>query len=518
MAWVPELAARRRSVTPLGTAWLRSRSRLAPAVIAWTGLMLTGCTVGPDYVAPKTAVPAGYSEQANALTGAVSSAQTADLDTWWKNFGDATLDQLIDEALQSAPDLMQAEARVREARALRGIAGAAEFPEVDAGAEYKRTHGSANVPVGVPPGGLGPGANGNLWQAGFDASWEIDVFGGTRRSIESAEASYQAAIAGRGDVTLTLVAEIARNYIELRGAQRRLDVARDNLAIQQDALALTRSQFDAGLASRLDVLRAQAQVADTEAEPPTLTAEARASIYRIGALVGRPPEDLIAQLDRPQAIPAPVADVPIGLPSDLLQRRPDIRAAERQLAAANARIGVAKADLYPHFSLTGAAGLESLRASTFLTAPSRYLSIGPGVDWLIFDAGRVRFAVRAEEARTGQAAAAYQRTVLGALRDVESSLVSYGQSRVRRDRLAAETASDRDAVNVATRLYRQGLADFLSVLDAERSLYAADDKLAQTDRDEALALVALYKSLGGGWQMSERKSDGRFSTADSVGR
>jgi outer membrane protein, multidrug efflux system len=205
-------------------------------------------------------------------------------------------------------------------------------------------------------------------------------------------------------------------------------------------------------------------------------------------------------LDTPGPIPAPVADVPVGLPSDLLKRRPDIRAAERRLAAANARIGVAQADLYPHFSLTALAGLESLDASTFLAMPSRYLMVGPGISWLIFDAGKVRFAVRAEEARTDAAAAAYRRTVLGALRDVETALSSYGQTQVRRERLAAEVSADRDAVTVATRLYRQGLTDFLPVLDAERALHLADDKLAQTERDTALALVALYKSLGGGWQ------------------
>ncbi|MEJ0003055.1 MAG: efflux transporter outer membrane subunit [Pararobbsia sp.] len=463
---------------------------------------LGGCTVGPDYVAPKTTMPAAYAEQANMTTRSGAAAATAN-DAWWKNFGDPILDRLDDDALQSAPDLAAAEARVREARALRGVAGAAQYPQVDAGAGYDRTHGSANVPIGVPPGGLGPGIDGNLWQAGFDASWEIDVFGGTRRTIEAASASYQAAVEDRSDVVLTLLAEIARNYIELRGAQRRLAVAQDNLAIQQDALALTRSQFDAGLASRLDVLRGQAQVSDTQSAIPVLETDKRAAIYRIGALVGRPPEDLVAELEAPQPIPSPVTDVPTGLPSDLLKRRPDIRAAERRLAAANARIGVAQADLYPHFSLTGVVGLESLDASTFLSAPSRYLSIGPSITWLVFDAGKVRFTIRAEEARTDAAVAAYQRTVLDALRDVETALVSYGQSRIRRERLAAEVAADRDAVSVATRLYSQGLDDFLAVLDAERSLYTADDKLAQTDRDTALALVTLYKSLGGGWQAND---------------
>ncbi|MGU7782141.1 efflux transporter outer membrane subunit [Burkholderia sp. PU8-34] len=464
----------------------------AAAFCAW----LAGCTVGPDYVAPHPALPATYAERPAAPP--LATAQAAP-DLWWKNLGDPVLDRLIDDALRSAPDLDAAEARVREARARQGIAGSAYYPTLEAGAAYDRTHGSANVPVGVQPGGLGKGTNGNLYQAGFDASWEIDVFGGTRRTVESADASYDAAVAERGDAMLTLLAEIARNYVELRGAQRRLAVARDDAALQRDALALTRSQFDAGLASRLDVLRAQAQVSDTESDIPAFEADARAAIYRIGALVGHPPEQVLAELDAPGPIPAPVADVPIGLPSDLLKRRPDIRAAERRLAAANARIGVAQSDLYPHFSLTGVAGLQSLDASSFLTMPSRYLKVGPNISWLIFDAGKVRFAVRAEQARTDEAAAVYRRTVLGALRDVETALSSYGRTQVRRDRLADEVKADRDAVTVATRLYRQGLTDFLPVLDAERALHAADDKLAQTERDTALALVALYKSLGGGW-------------------
>jgi outer membrane protein, multidrug efflux system len=505
-------AAQPASLHPGRRRRFTSVAGLGAIVAAWAGL-LTGCTVGPDFVPPKPVMPAGFAEQTGSTTHAANGAQTLN-DAWWEGFGDATLNALMTDALHCAPDLAVAEARIREARALAGIAGADQYPTAYAGAEYDRTHGSANVPVGVPPGGLGQGVTGNLWQAGFDASWEIDVFGGKRRGVEVADATYQGTVADLGDVELMLLAEVARNYIELRGVQRQLAVARSNLSIQQDTLSLTRSLFDAGLASRLDTLRAQAQVSDTEAAIPTFEADERASIYRIGALIGHPPEQLLAQLDTPQAIPSAVADVPVGLPSDLLRRRPDIRAAERRIAAANARIGVAQADLYPHFSLTGFAGLESLNSSTFLTAPSRYFSIGPSINWLIFDAGKVRFAMRAEEARTDQAAAAYQRTVLGALRDVETALVSYAQSQVRRERLADEVTADREAVTVATRLYRQGLNDFLSVLDAERSLYDADDKLAQSDRDTALALVALYKALGGGWHASDRLQMFEHSTND----
>lgn len=479
--------------TRSGGAWRQGGA----ALIA---LGLSGCLVGPDYVPPKPAMPSKFAEPPPAV-GAARSGQSAQNDpAWWKRFDDARLNALEDEALRSGPDLAVAEARVREARALRGIADSALYPTAIAGAEYDRSHGSANVPTGVPPGGLGPGIDSNLYQVGFDASWEIDVFGGRRRASESAKAGYQAAIEDRADVELTLLAEVARNYIELRGEQRRLAVANENLAVQRDALALTQSLLDAGLASRLDVVRAQALVLDTESQLPGFEARAHATIYRIGVLVGRPPEALLADLDGKAPIPITIADVPVGLPSNLLRRRPDIRAAERRITAANARVGVATADLYPHFSLTALAGLQSLDSSTFLNASSRYGSVGPSVSWLIFDANKVRFTISAEQARTDATRADYQKTVLGALRDVETALSAYAEARRRQEKLAEELVNDRQAVDLATRLYRQGLEDFLPVLDAERAQFIADDKLAQAEDDAALALVALYKALGGGWR------------------
>jgi NodT family efflux transporter outer membrane factor (OMF) lipoprotein len=441
-------------------------------------------------------MPGHYVEQPSAIPSASSAAQVED--HWWTRFNDPVLNSLEAQALRASPDLAAAQARVLQARALRGIAAADRYPSAEASSEYARTHGSANVPIGVPPGGLGPGVDGNLWQAGFDASWEIDIFGGVRRAVESASASYQAAVEDRRDVTLTLLAEVARNYIELRGAQRELAVARENLGYQQDTLALTQALLDAGLASSLDTLRAKAQVANVEATIPRFQVNEYAALYRLGALIGRAPEELRPELTPERPIPRATPDMSIGVPSDLLRRRPDVRAAERRIAAANARIGVAEADLYPHFSLTGAAGLESLNSATLLEGPSRYLSVGPMFNWLIFDAGKVRFRMLAERGRTDEAAANYRRTVLRALEDVETALVAYAQSVVQQEKLVAERSAEQDAVKVATRLYKQGVVDFLSVLDALRTLQAADDQLAQTERDESLALVALYKSLGGG--------------------
>ena len=471
------------------------RSSLAPA-LAGLALLLAGCrAVGPDYVAPNPSAPASFVE----APGQASQAPFID-EAWWKNFQDTTLNDLMAQALKSAPDLAEAQARVREARALQRFAGASRYPTADATGEYARNLGSDNVPTGVPPGGLGPGVHSNLWQAGFDASWEIDIFGGERRTVEAAEANYEAVTEDRADVVLTLLAEVARNYVELRGAQRRIEVARKDLAIERDLQALTQSLLAAGLAPRQDLLRAQAQVSDIEAAIPEFEADERAAAYRIAALIGRPFAEMAAELSAPRPIPQAVSEVPVGLPSELLERRPDVRAAERRIAAANARIGIAQADLYPHFSLTAVTGLESLYFSSFSSASSGYYQIGPAISWRIFDAGRIRFQVRAESARTEAAAAIYQGSLLNAFRDVETALISYANVKIRRNNLAAESAADAQATKIAKLLYEKGVESFLPVLDAERSLYAADDQPAQSERDSALALIALYKSLGGGWQ------------------
>ena len=473
---------------------------LCAANLAWLSLIVSGCAaVGPDYVPPAPKVPASFAEApASTLEGA-GKVPTVD-DAWWKNLGDTVLEGLLNEALTSAPSIAEAQARVREARALAGVAGAERFPTVDAGGRYVRNLGSENVPTGVPPGGLGPGVHSNLWQAGFDASWEVDIFGGKRRTVEAAEAGYEAVTEDRADVVLTLLAEVARNYVELRGAQRRIEVARKDLSIERDLQALTQSLLAAGLAPQQDLLRAQAQVSAIEAAIPEFETDERAAAYQIAALIGRPFAEMVAELSAPRPIPQAVSEVPAGLPSELLERRPDVRAAERRIAAANARIGIAQADLYPHFSLTAVTGLESLYFSSFSSASSGYYQIGPGISWRIFDAGRIRFQVRAESARTDTAAAAYQRSVLNAFRDVETALISYANAKIRRNNLAAESAADAQATEISKLLYEKGLENFLPVLDAERSLYAADDQLAQSERDSALALISLYKSLGGGWQ------------------
>ena len=459
-------------------------------------LLLGGCTVGPDYHPP-----------ANDQTPRHFSEPTAPAPIlgkeWWTILGDPVLDQLIADALKSSPDLAIAQTRIVEARAELAIARAEELPEADAGATYKRQHGSANVPVGTPPGGLGPNVGSNLFLAGFDASWEIDLFGGRRRAIESADAALDAVTAEQRDVELSLVAEIARDYVELRTAQRRLDIVRELVDIRRDLLKLVSARFDSGLAGALDTARARTELEAGEAELADLRASEHAAIYRLGTLVGQAPEELLPSLSPPRPIPVASKDVPVGLPSDLLKRRPDIRAAERRIAAANARIGVAEADLYPHFALTGGAGFESLQQNKFLVGPSRYFSVGPSVDWLIFDAGRVRDEILAERARTDAAAARYRKIVLGALGEVETALVIHAQSLAAKDSRGRELASARQALDLARRLYEKGLEDYLAVLDAERTVHDSEMDLARTDQECTDSMVALIKALGGGWQDAE---------------
>jgi NodT family efflux transporter outer membrane factor (OMF) lipoprotein len=462
--------------------------------LALAAFCVAACRVGPDYHEPKSDVPTRFTEE----TQRPAEGEQIGRD-WWRVLHDPVLDQLIADGLRDSPDLTAARARILEARAERAAVAGERLPELSAQAAYARQHGSANVPIGTAPGGLGLDATSNLWLAGFDASWELDIFGGTRRAIESADAALAASIADRDDAELMLGAEIVRNYIELRAEQRRLAIARQIENLRRDELALVDAQFRSGLATSIDAARARTELADSEAEVPHLEAAEYAALYRLGVLIGQAPESLTATLSPPGAIPAVESDVPVGLPSDLLRRRPDLRAAERRIAAANARIGMRDADLYPHFSLTGVAGFESLYANNFLSGPSRYYAVGPSITWLVFDAGRIHDEALAERARTDVAAAAYRKVTLGALAEVETALVAYGRSRIERAALEREVASATEADALARRLYASGLENFLTVLDAERTLHTSEMALAEAEQETGDAYVALVKALGGGW-------------------
>jgi NodT family efflux transporter outer membrane factor (OMF) lipoprotein len=303
---------------------------------------------------------------------------------------------------------------------------------------------------------------------------------------------------------VTLVADVARNYFELRGSQQRLDIARRNIRAQEQAVELTRNRFESGLASELDVQQASALLAGTKAQIPALETSVSVFIHRLEILAGEPPGQLVEQLRKPEKIPSPPPKVPVGLPSDLLLRRPDIQRAERELAAATARIGVATADLFPRFSLTGTAGWQSVSASDWFTPNSRFWTVGPTVTWRLFDAGRIRANIRVQNAREKQALANYEQAVLTAFEEVENALAAYAHEQVRYRSLQESATAQRAALNLSQDLYRNGLADFLRVLESARSLYQAEDALVQSQSAVSKDLIALYKALGGGWEMVAR--------------
>jgi NodT family efflux transporter outer membrane factor (OMF) lipoprotein len=474
--------------------------------LAFLAILLTGCKVGPNYVPPQVTVPQAYSEQIVAVTNPPSQS----LSQWWRVFHDPQLDKLVQQAMVANNDVRLAQARVREARAQAGVARSFLFPSVNASGDYSRQRLSQNTPTGLLAGAAAQPLEQNFFNAALDMNWEIDVFGGNRRGLEASKADLMASEESSRGALITVVADVGLNYLDLRGLQKQLAVAKDNLRLQEQTLALTRDRFRAGLASELDTTRAQAQAANTRSQIPLLEQDIQRSIHRLGILIGKDPAELESQLAPPAPIPPAVPGIPVGLPSDLLRRRPDIREAERGLAAATARIGVATADLFPRFFLTGAAGLQSLYASDFFDAGSRFWSLGPSVRWPIFTAGRIRQNIKVQNARQEQALIKYEQTVLTSLEEVENALVACGKEQEHYQALTESETSNRRAVDLADERYRSGLVDFLNVLETQRSLLAAQDEVAQSERTMDQNLVRLYKALGGGWQeemqLSEYKS------------
>jgi NodT family efflux transporter outer membrane factor (OMF) lipoprotein len=381
------------------------------------------------------------------------------------------------------------------------------WPTVDTSGSYERQKQSKNQPLlgSMPVPASVPFEN-NVYQAGFDASWEIDVFGGTRRATEAAKDEVAAAEFGRRDTLVTLLGEVARNYVEARGYQKQLAIAHENIMTQEEALGITNNRFTNGIVPKLDVQQATTLLETTRAEIPTLETALQTSIHRLGVLLGQPPEALLTELSTVAPIPAAPPTVPVGLPSELLLRRPDVQQAERELAAANAQIGVATADLFPKFSLTGLAGFQGISASDWFTAGSRFWSLGPTVQWRIFDGGRIRANIKVQDARQEAALARYEKTALTSFEDVENALVAYAKEQVRWRSLEDAVKSSQESLRLANQLYGNGLVNFIDVLDAERSLYETQDALVQSERAVSVNLISLYKALGGGWETLEKPS------------
>jgi multidrug efflux system outer membrane protein len=471
-----------------------------PAVLL---ISLLGCAVGPDYLPPQTDVPSTWNGQEVVTNKLASRTNTnpATLSTWWRSFKDPTLNSLVDSAIQANLDLLQAQARIRQARAARGVAGAPLMPEIDSQAFFQRGSGSsATVGSGGIPSFTSSAAFRDLFQVGLDASWELDIFGGTRRNLEAATADLRVAVEDRRDVLLTLVGEVGNNYLNLRGFQQQLAIALQNLEAQHKTARITHKRFEAGFVSRLDVANADAQVNTTAALIPTLESSARAAIYSLGVLLGQNPAAVEKTLSRPLAIPTTPPEIPVGLPSDLVRRRPDIRRAEAQLHAATARIGVATADLFPRFFLTGNTGLSASDLTILGNAKSNFWSFSPSVTWPVFAGGRIKWNIELQDARQQEILLNYQKTVLTALKDVETALVAYAKEQEHRKFLIQAVDDNRRAVDLSMQLYLAGRTDFLNVLTAQRSLFVNEEALALSTRNLAINLIALYKALGGGWE------------------
>lgn len=531
--------------------------RRSSAWAIWiAGVAVAGCTVGPDYRQPDLPMPAGWSslESSAAATQPAGpttrpTSEPGNVGMWWKKLNDPVLDSLINRAVEANLDLRIATARVREARAQRSSVAAGLWPQIGLAGSYNYSGGSLNTGRDSS-GGAGSGTqarntainsavqslmNGqgidpaqiaantakqtlstainnklaedgqvahrgqNMFHAGFDASWELDVFGGVRRGVEAADAEISAAVEDRRAVIVSLVSEVAREYVQLRGYQRRMAIALKNIEAQQRTVDLTQERLSVGFTNDLEAAQARTQLATTTSQVPVLQDAIRQSMYRLSVLLGLAPGTLVSELEKTEPIPANPPELPIGLPSDLIRRRPDICSAERQLAASTARIGEAVADLFPKFSLTGAFGSQSRDVRYMFDRNSLTWSVGPAVSWPVFQGGRIRANIEIQNARQEQALAAYEQTVLNALGEVEAALSAYSNEQVRRQALQKAVETSRQATDLSMQLYTLGMAAFLNVLDAQRALYLSEEALVQSDTAIVTNMIALYKALGGGW-------------------
>jgi multidrug efflux system outer membrane protein len=468
--------------------------------------LVAGCEVGPNYHHPNVVAPAAYGE---AHTGpSTRPGPPTDLAVWWKTFHDPELESLVDRSIDGNLTLLTTEARVRQARAQQGATIANLFPFFSVNGQAIREKSSSNLGTGADLAsvtgisGVNSGRSSHsypFYSAAIDATWQLDVFGGLRRAAESAGYSLESVIDARRAEVVTLSSEVATDYVQLRGLQAQLNLTYSNLKTQQDSLDLTRSRFKAGLNSDLDVAQAQAQVATTAAQLPTLETSIKQTIHAISVLLGQEPMALAAELGKDMPIPPAPSEVPVGLPSELLRRRPDVLEAEYNLAAATANIGVQVAQIFPQFDLTGDIGQEASRFHLLTQGASTAYSIGPSVTWRFFEAGQLINEIRVSNAEQAQALYSYKQIVLQSFQDVEDVLVAYAQDQNRTKALADAVAADQRAVDLSNELYTRGLGDFLNVLTAEQSLFAAQQNLVISQTSVSNDLISLYRALGGGW-------------------
>ena len=453
---------------------------------------LPGCAaVGPDYSQTEPEAPEKWhTELEGGLTTGESNPET--LAHWWRIMNDSKLSKFEELAIKGNLDLKEARARIREARARRGITSANLFPTLDAKAAATNYRTSENSSTGDEE---------DLYSAGFDAGWELDVFGGVRRSIEAADANLQAAHEDLNNVLVSLMAEVAMNYLEARTFQARLTVNEGNIEIQQKTYELNRSRYTAGIIDDLAVQQSLYNLELTRSKIPTLQTGLEEAKNRLAVLLGEKPGAVHKELTERKPLPVLPANVAVGIPADTMRNRPDIRRAERRLAARTAMTGVATADLYPKFRLNGTIGLESISTGNFLTKESRTWGIGPSISWNIFHAGAIRQNIKVQSALQEQALIQYESALLKAHEEVENVLVAYAKEQLRRKSLVTATSAAGRANYLAREQFQAGLVDFNNVLDAQRSLLSFQDELARSDGAVMANLVRLYKALGGGWKV-----------------
>jgi multidrug efflux system outer membrane protein len=452
-------------------------------------LYLAGCSVGPDYTAPSFNFKDLWTSSDSKTT------QPEAINTkWWTVFNDPLLEKYIARAIENNKDIKIALANVRGARAARREQGGSFWPEIGGDASADRSKSS---------GATSSNNNGqirNTYDAGFDASWEIDIFGGNRRAYEATNARIGASQAQYQDVMLSTLSEVARTYYEARGLQKRIAITEQNTQLLKDTFDVVQDRLEVGETSNFDLARAQGEYELTHARLPNLNADLKASIYGLSVLLGEAPEFLLSEMQKTEPLPTPPDVVPVGLRSDILRRRPDIRLAERELAASVADIGAETAELFPKFFLTGDIGSQALLFGDVFSAGSGVWSLASAIQWSVFEGGAIRARIDQEEAESEAALAQYEKSVLEALRDAETALVRYGEELETRKRLAEGVQSLRLSVSLAKELFDAGEEDYLAVVDAERQLIASEDNLVISETNSITKLVALYTALGGGWE------------------
>ncbi|CCV04579.1 copper/silver efflux system, outer membrane component [Mesorhizobium metallidurans STM 2683] len=452
----------------------------------FTAVLLAGCVVGPDYQKPLLPMPVNWSGQKPA-----KAARPAQLSKWWQRLRDPQLNTLVEDAVAGNLDVATAKARIREARASYRQSIGTLFPSIDGSGSAMRSKDSSSTSSSSDPY--------SLYQAGFDASWELDLFGANRRGVEAARYGLDASEEELRSTLLTLVGDVASSYAQARGYQARIQLARRAAASQKQTAVLTRTMAQAGTATAADVAKAMGQASSTEADVPTLEAGYAEAVHRLSVLTGRPPSALNERLKRGAPIPAPRLPIPAGIPADILLARPDVRMAERQYAQYTAKIGQAEAARYPSVSLTGNIDTSAFKLGDLGKNSSIGWSFGPTLSVPLFNAGQLKAAVEVAKAQRDQYFIAYRSSVLTALEDVENALVALRQERIRNGKLASSAKSYADAARLEGTLYKAGETSLLEVLDAERSLYSAEDDLLQSRIAIATDYIALNKALGGGW-------------------